>query len=216
MKPKGIVVFDVDGVLTNGAFSLDIASKLGIDLDDIVNDIDNSIKSGGDPIAEVRKGVSLFKGTHYIDILKIVRETPLIKNAKEAIDKLHDLGYKVALISHGIADFAMHDIALRLGADFSHSIGMVLDDEGVLTGEMYGILGNKEKVIHDIIRLEGLSLDDVVLIADDKYHRDYFGLCGASIAFNACPELKEVADYAIDSDDLMDIIPVIQKISSEK
>ncbi|MFQ5957162.1 MAG: hypothetical protein ACE5KK_05265, partial [Candidatus Brocadiales bacterium] len=67
-----------------------------------------------------------FKGVRLSELWQIYNEMPLIKGAQETMKGLKDRGCELAIISSGVPDFLVRDLAAkRLGADLGVGLKVV-------------------------------------------------------------------------------------------
>ncbi len=115
---------------------------------------------------------------------------------------LKSLGFKTALISSGLPDEMVADLARHLGADYSTGIRVETRD-GVLTGEISGnVIKEKGKVaaLEEIIASEGLSSENCAIVVDDLNNMQLLRICGLSIGFNPDYVIGRGADYVVKED----------------
>lgn len=160
--PIKLVVFDVDGVLMpKRRFLLFEASRgrgLAVFIKFAVIGVLYSI--GVISLERTLRVVfRSFKGTRIGELSTLFNGLPLMPGSEELFTELKALGFKTALISSGLPDVLVADLAGHLGADYSSGIQVETRD-GVLTGEISGHVIKEEgkvEALKGIIASEGLS-----------------------------------------------------------
>ena len=127
-----------------------------------------------------------------------------------------EAGHKTALISSGIPTFLVEDLANRLDADYAFGIELKTVN-GRLTGEIEGEVlrpNGKASVLKTILKKEGLSPQDCVVVADDRNNQQMFPLSSVRIGYNPDFVLTFKSDYVV-NDDLSRILPIINEESTQ-
>ena len=137
---KKLIVFDTDGVIFKSQFLLYLSWKSGklnyvralyfcflfsinyINIRDLLERVYINVK-----------------GLKEEDLWRIYFKTAMVKYANETIRNIIKRGHYVALVSSGVPDILMKDMAVRLNADCGHGIDIVINN-GVCTGEIGGQL----------------------------------------------------------------------------
>jgi phosphoserine phosphatase len=138
------------------------------------------------------------------EVYKRVRVTP---GAKELIQALKKLGYKVALISGGFTLIARR-LQQELGIDYAHANELEIVD-GKLTGRVNPPIidaQRKADLLEVIAQQEQLSLDQVIAVGDGANDLLMLERAGLGIAFNAKPVVSERADTALHKKKLSEIL----------
>jgi len=142
------------------------------------------------------------KGTQIGELLKLFKSLPLMPGSEELFNDLKTLGFKTVLISSGLPDTMIADLAERLGADYSRGIHIDTKD-GVLTGEISGDVIKKDgkvAALEEIMASEGLSSESCAIVADDLNNAQLLRICGLSIGFNPDYVISRRADYVVKED----------------
>jgi len=160
----------------------------------------------------------LFRGLKVDDLFKIYKDFPLMPSAKEVFHTLNKAGYKTALISSGLPTPFVEDLAARLRADYAFGLELGVTN-GRLTGEIWGDVikpDGKALVLKKILKDEGLSSQDCVVVANDRNNLPMFPLCAVKVGYNPDFLLCVKSDFVVKGD-LSEILPFItgstQKIS---
>ena len=200
--PIKLVVFDVEGVLIpNRRFLLFEASR-GHSLTTFIKfAVVGVLYSIGFLSLErsLRVLYRSLKGKQMGELSAEFKRLPLMPGSEELFDELKALGYKTALISSGLPDVFVAELAKRLGADYASGIQVETRD-GVLTGEISGnVIKEVGKVaaLEEIISHEGISSENCALVADDLNNMQLLNVCGLRIGYNPDYVIRRKADYVV-------------------
>ena len=137
---KKIVIFDVDGVLFKSQFLLCLSWNSGI-LSYIrawylcflfsINYLSMRVL--------LEKVFIRVKGLKEEDLWQLYYKTKMVANAERTIQEINNSGHYVALISSGVPDILMKDLAEKLDAGCGYGIDVKIDS-GFCTGEIGGLL----------------------------------------------------------------------------
>ena len=117
---------------------------------------------------------------------------------------------KIALISSGLPTAIVEKLANAVSADYAYGIE-VETREGRLTGEIGGEAiepDGKLKILSQILKAEGLTLSDCVVVADDRNNSCIFIPEMLKIGFNPDFVIRVKADRVVNGK-LSAIIPII-------
>ncbi|MHA1960837.1 MAG: HAD family hydrolase [Candidatus Thorarchaeota archaeon] len=205
-----LVVFDVDGTLTKH-------SSIWWRLHEHFGTVEGGKRlydqffSGEITYQEwADRDAALWTARPLSEVMSVVDNTELVKGASEAVESLKGHGLNVAILSGGF-DLMASRIAERVG--IGHVVtNRLLHSDGTLTGEVEVLFGwgEKTKMIPQIAKHFGVSLDATVFVGDGLNDVGVFSKVGLSIAF--MPEHEDVANAAnvtIRNDDLRSILPHI-------
>jgi len=212
-KPNRLVVFDVEGVLLpERRYLLSVARKklnswgflraitIGFLYMIGVLSIESALK----------RVFKLFRGLKVNDLFQIYKDFPLMPNAKEVFHTLNKAGYKTALISSGLPTPFVKNLAARLRADYAFGLELGVTN-GRLTGEIWGDVikpDGKALVLKKILKAEGLSSQDCVVVANDRNNLPMFPLCAVKVGYNPDFLLCAKSDFVVKGD-LSEILPFI-------
>lgn len=211
--PLKLVVFDVEGVLIpKSRFLLFEASRSRGVTTFIKFAILGILYSIGALSLEssLRAIFRSLKGTPTYELSSLFNSLPLMPGSEELFHKLKAMGLKTALISSGLPDTFVANLAKRLGADYSAGIQLGIKD-GNLTGEISGNVikdGGKVVALESIIANEGLSAESCALVADDHNNLQLHRVCGLTIGFNPDYVMGRKADYVV-KENLSEIPPIL-------
>ena len=160
----------------------------------------------------LRRIYRYFRGLTINDLFEPYRTIPLIDGVEQLFKRLHQAGYRTALISSGLPALFVRDLAARLKADYA--FGLELETRnGRLTGEIGGEAikpSGKALLLKRILSREGLSSKDCVVVADDRNNLPMFPLCTLRIGYNPDFILTAKSDYVV-REDLSEILPIIEE-----
>jgi len=201
MESEKIIVFDMDGVLTEEISSwVAIHRYFGVENSKNLKDYMN----GEIDYQEfMRRDIATWPNkTHIREIEKVLSGLKIIPNAKETIK---------TLVSAGL-DLLANRIGSYLSMDYIFANGLKTDKQGFLTGE--GIcrvdLIRKDKVLKNLAEKLKISLSNFITIGDSKYDISMLKAAGFAIAFNPKDEeIKKVADVVIENNDIRKILNYI-------
>jgi phosphoserine phosphatase len=134
--------------------------------------------------------------------------------APEVFKKLKDSGYQIALISSGLPDFLVEDLAGQLGANFAYGIKLEVINKrftGRISGDVIQANG-KAIVVEKILTKENYSRANCYAIADDRNNLPMSHLCGKIIGYNPDPIMAIKCDYAVKGS-LKEIVPFLEESS---
>ncbi len=211
--PQGkFIVFDLDGVIFRDQYLLRLSRQQGLlsylrtyclcvlfDLGRLT--IERLLE-------EVYKN---FKGISLDTLWKVYKGMPLIEGAREVVQALRGAGHIIAIISSGVPDFLVRDLALELGADMGFGIDVGFCGDS-LSGTVGGDLGThtgKDSLIGELTRQRGIGWKEVVVIADDPNNISIMEKAGLSIGMNASFLVRKKADCLVDGKDLRGVLDYI-------
>ena len=151
-----------------------------------------------------------FRGFRVDMLLEVFRAVPLIAGVEEVFKRIRERGWKIALVSSGLPDFVVQDLARRLGADYG--IGFNLEvEEGVVTGRVSGDVlepHGKLVVLRRILEIEGLNPRDCIVVADDRNNAPMMLSEALKIGFHPDFMVRIRADHVV-TGSLMEILPLM-------
>jgi len=209
----GLVVFDVEGVLIpkNRYLLFEVGRKLGFSqfvrlvFYGILYELGLiSLKTA------LKKMFRVFRGFKVEELLQIFRSIPLMPDVEKVFEELRSEGWKTALISSGLPEFIVRDLASRLEVDYAFGLSLETED-GVATGEVSGDVierNGKFLVLKRILEEEGLGEENCVVVADDRNNASMMLPGMLKIGFNPDFVVRWKADYAVNGS-LVEILPFV-------
>ncbi|MCY4643776.1 MAG: phosphoserine phosphatase SerB [Bacteriovoracales bacterium] len=191
---KRLIVFDMDSTLIQAEVIDEMAKIYGVEKE--VSQITEEAMNGRLDFTEsLFRRVSILKGLEQGKMQDLVHRLPITAGAREFIDTVKKLGYKLALISGGF-DFFAESLKEQLGLDYAFA-NKLETKNGRLTGKLLGPIICAEKkatLLEQIAEKEKINLDQVVAIGDGANDLPMLSKAGLGIAFNAKESVKERAD----------------------
>ncbi len=215
--PKKIVIMDVDGVLFRGQFFLHLARYLGVLICIRTALLCFLFNLNKISIEELLTRVyARFKGVTLEEAKKIYQDIPVIKHARETIETLRDHGYYVVLMSSGVPDIFVKDLATRISANSGYGIEIGIRNNR-LTGEVYGLLSNpngKKDLTEEILSKNNLTWQNTIVLVDDRNNLDIMNRASINIGVNAHYAVRRRANYLIDSKDLAEVLDILDIVDA--
>ena len=208
-KDIRMIIFDMDGVLVDIESSWNYVHKAFQ-----VNNREHLTKYLCGEISYkefMREDIHLWGPVHIDQIRTIMTQIPLMKGAQKLFFELRKGGYKTAIISAGISLLADR-IQKELGTDYSFANKLLIDDDGMLTGEGEDVVNllAKVEVLHKLVLSEGITTRQCLVVGDGVYDIPLFKEAGFSIAFNTTNDrVKNAADVVIEEKDLTKLLPYL-------
>ena len=154
--------------------------------------------------AELLAGLEEFKiAESFLEIAK-----PL-KNIKNVIEVLHEQNIKCIVITVGPQQVAKV-VCNIWGFDYYYGSNYEVLD-GTFTGKILNYIGAEQKIdcLQDFCENNGIKPHECISVGDGSTDIPIFKYCGKSIAINSSQKVRESATYAVDTDDLGDILKFI-------
>lgn len=209
---RKLVVMDVDGVLFRGHFILHLARHAGTLIYIRTALLCFLFNINKIPIQElITRVYARFKGITIERAKKVYLDITLIKNARETIDALHKNGCQVVLISSGVPDLFVRDLAARLSAHAGYGLKIEVHNNQ-LTGDVFGRLSHsigKKEIIEDLLHKNNLSWKDTIVLVDDRNNLNIMHKASINIGVNAHYPIRQQAQYLIDSGDLAEVLDIL-------
>ena len=205
-----VVVFDLDGTLLRGTtVSLLLAHWLGqgeeiaeLERAFHAHEISNSV------VADTSAG--WLAGRHIEDAWDAVAGGPWIDGMAQTFRALSTTGASLLL---GTITWSFIAERLRDRYDFAASSGTEMQaTDGVLSGTVsrYFDEHDKARFVEAWCARKGYAMSQVAAVGDSRSDIPLFRQVGLSIALNATPDAREAATHALDTDDLRDLLPLLQ------
>ncbi|MCD6445825.1 haloacid dehalogenase-like hydrolase, partial [Candidatus Bathyarchaeota archaeon] len=142
---------------------------------------------------------------------------PLLPGSIEVLNFLHEKRWKIALISSGLPQIFVEELAVKFKVDYAFGLKLKID-KGRFTGEIEGEVlrkNGKETILKRILHSEGLSPQSCILVADDRNNLQMFKYAGLKIGYNPDFMLSAKSDYVV-IEDLTKILPIIAQNRFER
>lgn len=205
-----LAVFDFDSTLMDGETIEFLAKDFRIE--EQIKTITKSAMEGHlDFFESLTKRVSLLKGLSENRVNEICQNLPFMPGAKETIEELKKLGYKVVCFSGGFKSATVPAKSiLGLDAEFSNILHF---KESKMTGMVGGEMmfsTSKGQVLQTLQGLLGVSEKDTIAVGDGANDLSMFRHAETKIAFCAKEVLKKAANIVIENKNLTEILEKIQ------
>ena len=158
----------------------------------------------------LRRVYKQLRGIAADDLLQLFKKIPLIPGVEEVFSQLRQAGCKTALISSGLPQASVQELATRLDCDYAFGFELEVAD-GRLTGQIAGDAiepGGKAVVLKKIMEKEKLKPENCAVVADDRNNLPMFSLCSTKIGYNPDFVLTRKSDTVIKGD-LTEILPFL-------
>ncbi len=219
-KPKGLVVFDVEGVLypKRRFIPFEATRKLGL-LKFLKTIFLGFLYEIGllSLEAALKRIYKCFEGYTIEELRYCYEKIPLLPGSDAVFKYLHENGWKTALISAGIPNSFIQELAIKLKADYAFGLKMKAV-KGKFTGEIEGDViqeNGKAVILKEILNRENLDSQNCILVADDRNNLQMFAYANLKIGYNPDFVLSAKSDYVV-TGSLTNILPIITKRKREE
>ncbi len=208
-----LVVFDMDGVLTNIYSSWKYVHEFFNSSNE--KSVEAYLKGEIDDMEFIRRDAALWKENGKAikkeKLVRILSSVSLMKGAEDCIRSLKEKNIKTAIVSAGL-DILAERVGKSLGVDYVYSNGVKVDKDGFLTEE--GIIGvklkSKDEVVRGLAEKLGMEYNNIVAVGNSCFDIPMFEASGLGIAFNPDDEcVKKYADVVIDEKDMMKVCSIV-------
>lgn len=204
-----LAVFDFDSTLMDGETLEFLAKEIGIE-DEIKKITDSAMRGEIDFFESLQKRISLLKGMSIKRVNQICETLPVMPNAKETVQGLKALGYKVVCFSGGFKN-ATVPFVQKLGLDCEFS-NILHEKNGLLTGLAGGEMmfnTSKGEMLVRLQKLLGATPKTTLVVGDGANDLSMFKYAEKRVAFCAKPVLKSQANIIIEEKNLSLILDMI-------
>jgi len=132
-----------------------------------------------------------------------------LKNIKNVVTALHEHNIKCIVITVGPRQVAKV-VCEIWGFDAYYGSDYEIVEE-VFTGRILNYIGAEQKIecLKDYCRDNNIKSHECLAVGDGSTDIPIFQYSGKSIAINSSPKVQQSASYAVDTDDLTDILKYI-------
>lgn len=152
----------------------------------------------------------LFANVSLDDFYRTFRTIKLIPDVLLVIQQLKHRGYEIALISSGLPDFLVKELAQQLEIEYAFGLNLKIS-ERKLTGQISGDIvkpGGKAFVLTQLLHIMRISKENCAIVVDDRNNLPMFPYASTRIGYNPDLFVARKCDYAIKGN-LMDILPFL-------
>jgi len=219
-KTKGLVIFDVEGVLypKRRFIPFEATRKLGFPKFLKIIFLGFLYEIGLLSLeTALRRIYKYFEGYTIEELHYYFEKIPLLPGSNEVFKYLHENGWKTALISAGIPNSFIQELATKLKADYAFGLKME-SVKGKFTGKIEGDAikkNGKAVILQEILNREKSDSKNCILVADDRNNIQMFAYTNLKIGYNPDFMLSAKSDYVI-TGNLTNILPIITKIRREE
>lgn len=219
-KPKGLVVFDVEGVLLPKRRYIPFEATRKLGFPKILKIIFFGLLYEFGLLsleAALRRIFKCFKGYAIDELRHYYEKMPLLPSLEKVFEHLHKNGWKTALISSGLPNPFIQELAAKLKADYAFGLRLKIVN-GKFTGEIEGDVTKKKgkaTLLKEILNREHLHSENCILVADDRNNLQMFPYASLKIGYYPDFVLSAKSDHVV-SGNLSDILPIITKTRHEK
>ena len=219
-KPKGLVIFDVEGVLMpkRRYIPFEVARRLGflkflkIIFFGFLYEVGLlPLRTALEQVYKCLEGYTLDELRYYYN------KMPKLPSSEKVFQHLRKNGWKTALISSGLPNVFVQELATKLKADYAYGLELKAVD-GRFTGEIKGYVirkNGKATALKEILHREHISTQNCVLVADDRNNLQMFRYAGLKIGYNPDFMLSAKSDHVV-TGELSRILPIISRTELEK
>ncbi|MGC8948194.1 MAG: phosphoserine phosphatase SerB [Thermoprotei archaeon] len=199
------IVFDVEGVLVDGEYLVELANLVGLG-----KAIDEITRRG--LLGEINWDEGLIMRLKMLNgkinrkmAEEIAWKLPLMKGAKETCARLKELGFNIVAVTGGF-QFLANRVKEELGLDVVISNKLFFDSQEKISGILFEVSSDKAAAL---TRYIGKRIVDVAVV-DGANDLTLFNIAKTRIAFNAAPVVELKADISIKEKDLSKIFKYLK------
>lgn len=209
-KNSGLIVFDMDSTLI-GIECIDEIARLNNRYTKVSAITEAAMRGEIDFGESLKLRVACLEGIEESQLETLFNPIPFNPGAAELINKLKTAGWKTALVSGGFTWFAKKvQAALNLDVVVANELEVI---EGKLTGNLLGQIVDarvKAQQLRALAEQWDIPVHRTVAVGDGANDALMLEAAAVGIAYNAKPALQAVADYSVNSGDLMGIINCLE------
>ncbi len=210
---KRIILLDMDSTLIQQEVIDLLAQHAG--KAEVVSQITTKAMSGElDFTQALVQRVQLLAGLDSTVLEKVRQEITLTPGAERLIERLHEQGHKVGVVSGGFIN-VIEPLLKSLKLDF-YRANILEIKGGKLTGAVIGqVVDRKAKAdaLSEFAKSENVSMNQTVAVGDGANDLDMIESAGLGVAFNAKPKVAAAAATTISNNDLSTLL-LLMGISS--
>ena len=208
---SGLIVFDMDSTLIH-IECIDEIARLNNRYTKVSAITEAAMRGEIDFTESLTQRVACLEGIKESNLESLFSPIPFNPGAKELIQALQAAGWKTALVSGGFTWFANRvQAALNLDAVVANQLEVA---DGCLTGKVLGDIVDAQVKAAQLQQLAGhwnIPADRTVAVGDGANDALMLKAAAVGIAFNAKPALQAIADYSVNSNNLLEILGCLKQ-----
>lgn len=208
-RSKRLICFDCDSTLITGEVIEMLAAHAGKEAE-VAAVTERAMQGELDFEQSLRERVRTLAGLDERIIAEVAADITLTSGARTTISTLKRLGYKTAVVSGGFIQ-VLEGLAAELELDYVRANTLEIVD-GKLTGKVLGRVVDraaKAEFLAEFAADSGLAMHQTVAVGDGANDIDMISAAGLGIAFNAKPALRAIADTAVTSPFLDEVLHML-------
>ena len=208
-RSKRLICFDCDSTLITGEVIEMLAAHAGKEAE-VAAVTERAMQGELDFEQSLRERVRTLAGLDERIIAEVAADITLTPGARTTISTLKRLGYKTAVVSGGFIQ-VLEGLAAELELDYVRANTLEIVD-GKLTGKVLGRVVDraaKAEFLAEFAADSGLAMHQTVAVGDGANDIDMISAAGLGIAFNAKPALRAIADTAVTSPFLDEVLHML-------
>ena len=208
-RSKRLICFDCDSTLITGEVIEMLAAHAGREAE-VAAVTERAMRGELDFEESLRERVKTLAGLDASVIDEVAKDIVLTPGARTTIRTLKKLGYKEAVVSGGFIQ-VLEGLAQDLELDYVRANTLEIVD-GKLTGNVIGKIVDraaKAEFLREFAADSGLQMHQTVAVGDGANDIDMISAAGLGVAFNAKPALREIADTAVSSPFLDEVLHML-------
>lgn len=208
-RSKRLICFDCDSTLITGEVIEMLAAHAGREAE-VAAVTERAMRGELDFEESLRERVKTLAGLDASVIDEVAKDIVLTPGARTTIRTLKKLGYKAAVVSGGFIQ-VLEGLAKDLELDYVRANTLEIVD-GKLTGNVIGKIVDraaKAEFLREFAADSGLQMHQTIAVGDGANDIDMISAAGLGVAFNAKPALREIADTAVSSPFLDEVLHML-------
>jgi phosphoserine phosphatase len=208
-RSKRLICFDCDSTLITGEVIEMLAAHAGREAE-VAAVTERAMRGELDFEESLRERVKTLAGLDASVIDEVAKDIVLTPGARTTIRTLKKLGYKAAVVSGGFIQ-VLEGLAQDLELDYVRANTLEIVD-GKLTGNVIGKIVDraaKAEFLREFAADSGLQMHQTIAVGDGANDIDMISAAGLGVAFNAKPALREIADTAVSSPFLDEVLHML-------
>jgi HAD superfamily phosphoserine phosphatase-like hydrolase len=217
---QGLVVFDVEGVLLPKRRYIPFEATRKLGFLKFMKILFHGLlyELGLSTLETAQKQIfKCLKGHTVQELRQYYKKMPLLPGTKKLFETLHKKGWKTALISSGIPNQFVQELAAELKADYAYGLKLKTKNNK-FTGQIEGTTtqkNGKAKLLKKIQTQENLPKEKCILVADDRNNLQMYPHVHQTIGYNPDFLLTAKSNHVV-TGNLTHILPIITKTKPKR